>query len=342
MPKGLTQETSAFLSCSPGSLRGTRIVVIPEESQFMEWPDTIIVGQAAISRVVEWAGPLQTAGTTFPDTSRQDWLAHEDVLTPHFWDATTDAYFLNIQTWVLRTGGRTILVDTGVGNDRDRPQVPAFTNLRTDFLDQLGSVGVEREDVDVVVNTHIHYDHVGWNTHLVDGLFEPTFPHATYLVPRADFEYFQPGSGKLRAPETEDEERRFRGIELVFRDSVAPLAAAGQLHLWDGSYNIPGTLATLRPAPGHTPGSSVLWLEDRAVFVGDVIHTPLQVFHPHIRCGFDVDASSARASRSKVLAEAAACGAVILPAHLPGRSALTVRTDGEAFTIAAWSAFSES
>lgn len=89
---------------------------------------------------------------------------------------------------MIRTAGRTILIDTSAGNDRDRPQIPSFAHLHTNFLERLAAAGVKSEDVDTVINTHIHYDHVGWNTRLIAGVFVPTFPSSTYLVPQADYD----------------------------------------------------------------------------------------------------------------------------------------------------------
>ncbi|MCW2689570.1 MAG: fold metallo-hydrolase [Mycobacterium sp.] len=125
-------------------------------------------------------------------------------------------YRVAIQTWVLRVGRRTILVDTGIGNDRQRPQMPVFAGLQTVFLQRLSSVGVNAADVDLVVNTHIHADHVGWNTRLEGDTFVPTFPNATYLIPQRDYDYFRPDNAeKMRPPRSEDERWRFEGSRLV-------------------------------------------------------------------------------------------------------------------------------
>ena len=129
-----------------------------------------------------------------------------------------------MQTWVLRKGGRTILIATGVGNDRNRRQAPAFDHLHTDFLQRLSNIGVDPADVDVGVNTHIHYDHVGWNTKLDGKSFVPTFPNARYLVPQRDYDYFHPENAEdMRRPRTDDEKLRLEGIRLVFADSITPL-----------------------------------------------------------------------------------------------------------------------
>lgn len=296
------------------------------------------IGSVEIDRVVEWVGPIRTVDDVFPDTPAALWT--ED-LAPHHWTPDTRAYRCAIQTWVLRTGGRTILIDTGVGNDRDRPQIPAFDHLGTDFLHRLAAVGVEPGDVDVVVNTHIHSDHVGWNTRLDGRTWVPTFPNATYLVPERDVEHFRPGAVG-RAPRSEDEAARFAGMELVYTDSIAPVAAAGQLQTWDGEHRIDQALR-LELAPGHTPGSSVAWLESGrgAVFAGDLLHTPVQIARPDDSCAFDLDAAAARASRLTVLTAAARARAAVLPAHFAGRGATTITTGARSgtFRVDEWADF---
>lgn len=289
--------------------------------------DTITFGDFAVSRIVEWSGPIKTVGEILPDSSPADWEANRSLMAPDFWDPRSDAYLCNIQTWVMRNDDRTVLIDTGVGNDRDRPQIPPFAHLHTDFLDHLVSAGVHPNEVDIVINTHIHYDHVGWNTRLVDGSFVPTFPNATYLVPRADYDYFHPANaGNMSPPETDDERQRFEGIRLVFEDSITPVEQAGQLHLWQNSYDIPEVPASIELAPGHTPGSSIVKLRagQGALFVGDLLHSPMQILHPDHRCSFDLDAAQARVTRRRLLAGAAADGSMILPAHLGGHSAAVI------------------
>lgn len=311
---------------------------------------TIDLADSSITRVVEWAGPLKTVSEILPDSSPDDWRNHRKLLAPDFWNPRTASYLCHIQTWVVRVGGRTILIDTGVGNDRDRPQIPPFAYLETDFLERLGRVGVCPDEVDTVINTHIHYDHVGWNTTLVNGTFVPTFPNATYFVPRPDYEYFHPSnSDGMRAPQTEDEHRRFEGIRLVFDDSIKPIEQFGQLKLWDDHFDFNDVPLSLESAPGHTPGSSLVCLNSGrgALFVGDLLHSPMQILHPGYRCSFDLDPVQARATRRRVLARAASSGAMLFPAHLPGHSAAAITTPSSrsvdvSYTIESWATFSAS
>ena len=314
----------------------------PTDSPTDNPPDTIVLGDVEITRVIEWSGPVHTARFIVPDSDEETWRRHQDWLAPDFWTPADDAYRCHVQTWVLRSEGRTILVDTGVGNGRNRPQIPLFANLRTDFLDRLHAAGVAPEDVDVVVNTHIHYDHVGWNTEWRDGRWAPTFPHATYLIPRADRQYFDPENpSRSRPPRDAHERLRWEGSRLVFEDSIAPVERAGQVVLWEGSHRIDGNLL-LEAAPGHTPGSCVLTLRsgtDRAVFVGDMLHSPVQLLEPGWNSCFCDDPVLAARTRRAYLARAAEQRELVIPAHWPGHGAAEVRREGEGFAIAAWAGF---
>lgn len=304
--------------------------------------NSVFLGDVEITRVIEWSGPIRTVRFIIPDSDAKTWQDNQDWLAPTFWTPQDDAYRCHVQTWVLRSEGKTILIDTGVGNDRQRPQVPQFAGLQTDFLSRLRAVGVQPEEVDVVINTHIHYDHVGWNTQLRDGEWVPTFPNATYLIPRLDNLYFDPQTAmRSRAPRDEFELVRWEGSRLVFNDSVAPIHRAGQALLWEGSHRVDGNLL-LESAPGHTPGSSVVTLRsgtDRAVFVGDMLHSPVQVLKPQWSSCFCDDPRLSAKSRSTYLSRAAELHELVVPAHWPGHGAAEVRRDGEGFAIDSWAAF---
>ncbi|WNV85974.1 MBL fold metallo-hydrolase [Umezawaea sp. Da 62-37] len=295
--------------------------------------DEIEIGDVGVTRVEEMHGPVgMTPEQFFPGSPEEAWAEHRDMLVPDHFDPADGIVQVAMQTWLLRSEGRTILVDTGVGNDKTRPAVPGWDHLRTDYLGNLERSGVRPEDVDLVVNTHLHVDHVGWNTRLRDGVWEPTFPNATYLMPKADFEFWNPANNSAVAG----------GVnENVFEDSVAPVHANGQVRLWEDGHVIDANLR-LEAAPGHTPGSSVLKLvsgTERALLAGDLVHSPLQVLEPGHNSCFCEDAEEARRTRGRLLGWAADQHALVLPAHFSGHSALHVERRGAAFAIAAWAPF---
>jgi glyoxylase-like metal-dependent hydrolase (beta-lactamase superfamily II) len=152
----------------------------------------------------------------------------------------------------------------------------------------------------------------------------PTFPNARYVMPAADYRHFAPDGPAGRQ----------RGDRLVFADSVLPVDEAGQRVLWSDDYRISPSLR-LRPAPGHTPGSPVLWLDagEPAVFVGDLTHSPLQLRRPGDACAFDPDAPAAAVTRRRILTEAAAAKAAVMPAHYPGRGGATIRSVADRFDV---------
>jgi glyoxylase-like metal-dependent hydrolase (beta-lactamase superfamily II) len=297
------------------------------------------LGHASVARVVEFQFELGTR--FFPRTSPSGWGDNADLLVPDFFDPDTVRWRIAVQSWVVEVDGLTVVVDTGVGNDRQRPHMPPLDHLNTAFLAALQSAGVDRSAVDVVVNTHIHSDHVGWNTMLDDdisGTWVPTFPNARYVMPAADYHHFQPdGPAARQSPRTEEEAAQQRGNQLVFADSVLPIDEAGQLVQWSDDHQLSRSLR-LRPAPGHTPGSSVLWLDagQPAVFVGDLTHSPLQLRLPDNPCAFDIDANAAAVTRRRVFTEAAQAKAAVIPAHYPGRGGATLLADDDRFEVDHW------
>ncbi|MDT5069818.1 MAG: hypothetical protein QOK02_5973 [Mycobacterium sp.] len=284
--------------------------------------DASRIGHATVTRVVETRADMPTS--LFSATPAAAWQDDAELLDPTFWDRENDRWKIALQTWVIEVDGLTVVVDTGAGNDRDRPSMPPMHRLRTGFLDTLAAAGVDRADVDVVVNTHLHVDHVGWNTQRVDGAWVPTFPNARYLMPEADYRFFGPDG------EGEDDARR-----IMFEDSIFPVQ--DQTELWSDDLQISESLR-LRPAPGHTPGSSVLWLEagQAAVFVGDLTHCPIQISRPQDQCAFDVDAEAAAVTRKRVFTEAARARAMVIPAHYPGHGGATIVARGDGFEVDGW------
>lgn len=296
--------------------------------------DQIELGDVTVTRIKEFYGSVEMSPTDFfPESTERDWEDNRQWLAPDFWDPASNTCRSAIQTWLLRSEGRTILVDTGVGNHKERPYAAVWSRRDTAFLENLAAAGVQPEDVGLVINTHLHIDHVGWNTRLDGRTWVPTFPNATYLMTQRDFDFWNPAN--------DHKALLGRGNQNVFEDSVAPVHEAGLVHLWEGTYQIDANLR-LDLAPGHTPGSSVLTLDsggDRALFVGDLIHTPLQIVAPQTNSCFCEDPALSRATRHRLLGSASDDNALLFPAHLGGHGAAEVIRDGSTFAIKGWAGF---
>ncbi|MDG9674100.1 MBL fold metallo-hydrolase [Micromonospora sp. DH14] len=292
----------------------------------------IQLGDVTVTRVEETHGPIMPTGAFFPTIAADAWRTDRELLTPDHLGPDDDMVHVAMQTWLLRSEGRTILVDTAVGNDKDRPAVEPWHHQRVNYLDRLVEAGIKPEDVDLVINTHLHVDHVGWNTRLVDGQWLPTFPNATYLMPAVDFRYWNPRNNPGIAGSVN---------ENAYDDSVAPVHVNGQVQLWEDTYVIDSNLR-LEAAPGHTPGHAVIKMEsagERALFAGDILHTPLQLrHHDHSSC-FCEDPTQAAITRGRLLGWAADTRALVLPAHFSGHSALEVERRGESYAVKRWGSF---
>jgi len=298
--------------------------------------ESLQLGDVSVTRVLEWEGIFAPGPQLIPESDDQFWQERADLLAPHHYDPASGFMHGCLQTFVLRSEGRTILVDTGAGDGKERPYLPVFGHLKSGFLERLAEAGVQPGDVDLVINTHVHIDHVGWNTYLQDREWVPTFPNATYLFSKTDFEFWNPLNGHTRNGALVNQN--------MFEDSVAPVAQAGLANAWEGdTFKVDGNL-TLELAPGHTPGLSVLKLEsegDRAVFVGDLLHSPTQVLRPDWNSCFCEDPTMAAKSRRTVLSWAADNNALLIPAHWSGYHGAEIAHDGDDFAIKGWAPFKE-
>jgi glyoxylase-like metal-dependent hydrolase (beta-lactamase superfamily II) len=281
------------------------------------------LGTAVLTRVVETM--FDAPATMFGQTPAQAWTDNADLMVPTFYRPDTGRWRVAVQSWVIDVDGLRIVVDTGVGNGRRRA-IAALDRLDTDFPAALGRAAIAPESVDVVVNTHLHSDHVGWNTWRRDDAWVPFFPNARYLFPELDFRFFEPGGAGYNDT-----------TALVFDDSIAPVHAAGQVELFSGDHQLSQSV-WLRPAAGHTPGSSVVWVDagKPAVLVGDLTHCPIQIPRPDDPCAFDVDGPAAAATRKRVFTEAARRRASVIPAHYPGHGGATIVARGDAFMVDDW------
>src|SRR5262249_651535 len=191
--------------------------------------------------------------------------------------------------------------------------------------DRLTAAGFPPESVDLVIITHLHTDHVGWNTRLHGGRWVPTFPHARYLTSRTEWDFW--------AAADMDEARRG-----MFRASVYPVRDSGQFDLVDvaGQGREVAEGIRLTPAPGHTPGQVAVQLRGTnrsALITGDSIHHPVQLSHPHLTSCVDIDPEQAVATRKRLLDDLANTGALLLGTHFPQPSAGTVRSENGRYRL---------
>ncbi len=247
-------------------------------------------------------------------------LARAAALDPLAVDLATDSIILRVQVFVIEGRGKTIVVDGGVGDDKERPVRPSWHRRRTDFLARLG---VAPEAVDAMLFTHLHADHVGWATRLVGGRWVPTFPRARHLVSSTEYTHW--AALDAVAPVGHG----------CFRDSVLPVVEAGLLDQVPDDH-APFPFLRLRPLPGHTPGQVGFELRGarRTVLIAaDAIHHPLQLLAPDIASRFCSDRDQAVATRRALLEEAASEGLLLVPHHARARALWRIARDGAAYTL---------
>jgi glyoxylase-like metal-dependent hydrolase (beta-lactamase superfamily II) len=288
--------------------------------------DQINIGAAVIHRIEEWRGTFLTPQTLFVGFSDEGYAQAKPLVAGVYLEGDSDSIVARLQSWVVQIDGMNILIDTGAGNDKERPGIPVFGNLKTPFLERLAAAGFQPDDIDMVICTHLHVDHVGWNTRLDAGAWVPTFRKARYVFPLPDADYWDPRN--LSRYPNKIGEAVNAGF---FDDSVRPILDLGLAQLVEGSTELaPGV--RLDPAPGHTPGSQTITITSRgesAIFVGDVLHHPLQIMNPGWNSIFCEDAAMARASRLKVLNRVVDEEAVLIPAHFAGEHMVrVVKTPG--------------
>jgi len=287
---------------------------------------TWTIGNLTITRIEEQLGFASLAPERYLAGFERETLArHLDWLVPDHYSPEHDRLVTSIHSWLIRTAHHTILLDSCGGNHKDRPGFARFHQLNTPYLDRLRAADVRPEDIDIVLCTHLHNDHVGWNTTLLDGRWVPTFPNAKYLFSKTESELGDPRSNP--AAEADLQRRN------AFHDSVLPVIESGQAVIVDGDHAIDDNL-TIRPAPGHTHGHVALWLahaEGRAVFCGDAIHHALQVHAPHWNSGFDELPDLARDTRRKLLEACAEHRVAMFPGHFGAPHAAHIQTSGSGF-----------
>jgi glyoxylase-like metal-dependent hydrolase (beta-lactamase superfamily II) len=270
------------------------------------------VGDVTITKVLEHELPVPLNGllVDVPDAlvARHGWLA--PFLMPE------GEARLSIHGLVIDTGERRILVDTCVGHLREGLVMPA---MPSGFLEALADAGYAVEDIDTVVCTHLHFDHVGWNTRLVDGAWVVTFPNARYLFGRVEWEHWSTSEGEYTN----------------VTDTVRPVVDAGAADLVEVDHQLCPEVR-LVPTPGHTPGHVSVVVEsggERAVITGDMAHHPIQFAEPELAAPADTDSGLAAKTRRVFLAERQADGALVIGTHFGGPTAGRVVPDGDTWRL---------
>jgi len=287
---------------------------------------TIALGDFTIRRFVESGETMPVPSAAFGGLGGERLKALRRHMDPRCGDPHSDTLYFSMHSFVLEVGGRRILIDTCNGNDKHRTGVMTPMHmLKTDYLGNLARLGLKPEDIDVVVCTHLHSDHVGWNTKLENGAWVPTFPNARYLMSDLDVQFY----GSLPSDHPQYELTR-----QSFDDSVLPVLASGQAELVKGGYVVEheiGRDVWLEGCAGHTPGTLAIHAESgggHAIFSGDVFHHPVQIQDPTLNLGVDSDAETALAVRRRFIDTYANTDTILLAAHFPTPTAGTVVKDG--------------
>jgi glyoxylase-like metal-dependent hydrolase (beta-lactamase superfamily II) len=276
------------------------------------------VGKVRITKIVE----LETLGSTrfiLPLATNEE-IQKLPWLIPHF--ANEEGRLkMSIHSLLVETPARRIIVDTGLGNDKQSRNVPSWNNRKDPFLDKLTAAGFPPESIDIVLCTHLHVDHVGWNTKLTDGKWVPTFINARYVFGRTEFEHWRDHS---EAPEK----------VAVFEDSVKPIAEAGKAELVPDDHKLTEEI-TLIPTPGHSPGHLSVHIRsggEEALLTGDVAHHPCQMAHLDWSSTADSDAKQAAATRRELFSRFADTPTLVIGGHF---NAGYIRREGDAFKFIA-------
>ncbi len=286
----------------------------------MKWK----IGDVTITKITEIEYPefSDVIPSATPDVVKTvPWLS------PHF--VTAEGMLtLSIHSLIVDTPGAKLVVDTCIGNGRNRAPVDIMSNLATSYLEDMTAAGYPPESIDYVLCTHLHLDHVGWNTRLDNGTWVPTFPNASYLMDQKELDLF----GNID-PNAEDD---FLQVQRrVYGDSVQPVMDAGLAKAVEGPIPVCDGVRLIA-TPGHTPGHCSVIIESRgesAMITGDFIHHPIQFHDPGLVSPFDVDNDAAVATRRRVFAEYAGTPTLIIGTHFADPTAGKLVRDGDGYRL---------
>jgi len=279
------------------------------------------IGNVDVTRIVEvwaWEDDIRMAieGADASMVLARPWLQ------PHYATAA-GRMLMNFQAFVIKAGGRHIMIDTCIGADRER-EFPVFTQMRTTFMEDLAAIGVTAENVDTVLCTHLHFDHVGWNTHLEDGRWVPTFPNARYLFGREEYDHWM----MLR------DTGGYHSVNHL-EDSVDPVIEAGLVDFIASDHAITDEIRLIS-TPGHTPGHVSVLISSQgreAVITGDMMHHPLQLAMPSHPATFDLDKELGSKTRVEFVRRFAETPALVIGTHFADPGSGHIVRDGDAWKL---------
>ena len=280
------------------------------------------VGEIEIVRVLEFEAALFEPTMLYPEATHEIIERHRTWLEPTLMDSATGQLIFAFHSIVIKTRRATILIDTCSGNDKERPHKLRYHRKNWPYLVNLAAAGFAPEDINYVLCTHLHADHVGWNTRLIDGRWVPTFPNARYLFARQEWEHWR--VAELRAEYTTDP---------YYEDSLLPIMESGQAELVATDYAFDDNV-WIEPWPGHTPGHVCVVVRCQGASVvlsGDIMHTALQCAEPQLNSCFCVDGEAARTTRRRLLETFADTPVALIPAHFPAPTAGWIRSHDRSF-----------
>lgn len=288
---------------------------------------TYHIGGATVTRIDEIPLPNVVPSVLYPDLDPGALEEYGRFLTDGSYDRNAGTLTESIHTWLVRFAGYTILIDTGVGNGKTVPAAPQFDHLDLPYLDRLLAAGIQPEKVDFVLMTHLHLDHVGWNTRFASGRWVPTFPNAKYIFSRTEQRYNASLSGHKPAPDLPPPAlgRPVRQPPPgVYDESVAPIIESGMAELIDVDGAGPLNGISFLSTAGHSVDHASIRLRSggqEALFLGDVMHHPLQVYRPDLRSVYCEFPEASRASREWIHSYASENNALCFSSHFAESSA---------------------
>ncbi|MGK8204850.1 MBL fold metallo-hydrolase [Burkholderia cenocepacia] len=291
-----------------------------------------MIGDLKVTRIFEYAGPTHDPAFLFPEIDRSVLDDHAALMHPNHWIAHMNKLIVTIQFWVVHAGSSIIVIDTGVGNFKPRPGIARMNMLNGLVKEWMIAAGAPPEKVTHVVMTHLHADHVGWNTTWQDDRWVPTFPNARYYIPNDDFVFCKEGRNK--------EPGVIDVFGESFFDSVMPIVNEGLAEMIDPTREIADCLV-VEPAPGHSPGQLAFRVRSRGeegLFCGDIFHSPIQIVRPDVNSGYCIRPDVARQTRLECLNRVADRGALLLPVHFGEPHCGYIRREGDGFRFepASW------